>query len=330
MDARLEWLDGPFPIRDEGSLTNLELERSENALSLHIRNFTVENYGQYHCRCVKEYSRSALEPPSNLLSAEMFRELFCSDQDNVVNLLPYGRLVPDAMEHYFVSAVGQSHQLNCNSGNWSVWKAQSLAPQYINQQVNYSIAISTIADQAKVVCLDSYDTLHKIFYVSIEDHPQLPLQLIQPSTGDGSDSIAVDLTENFQYFCVFHFSVPSVREIDFVVYRNGRRDDDNDDVALPLDSNEYNPRLSGPEGSSSLGNGVGYLNWVSLRSGFGFGVISPLVTDKRRADELYWNSTYSCRVTQKWEADITVNFTIARPGECKQAKQSSMHMVKCM
>lgn len=319
VDARLEWLDGAFPISDEGSLSNLELEMSENALSLYIRNFTVENYGQYHCRCVKEYSRNAIESPSNPLyyskvtDRGKFSKIFCSDQDNVVNLLPYGRIVPDAMEHHFVAVIGEARQFNCTSGNWSVCKAQSSAPQYIHQQVSYRIEISNIADQAKVLCLDSYDTLHKIFYVGIEDHPQLPLQLIQPLTRDGSDSIVVDVTENVPVFCAFHFSVPSIKKIDFVVYRNGRQ------YNLPVGMTEwYNPHLDALLGvdndglRGTLEKGVGYLNWVDLRSGFG-----PFVGNENLANEWYWNSTYSCRVTRKWEADITVNFTIARPGECK-------------
>lgn len=297
--AMLEWLDGEVPIRQSMAMYRV-LEKRRNTLSLVIRNFTVANYGQYHCRCVNDYSSIPPLSPGRHLTIADFGEFSyserCSIGVNVVNLLPAGHLISGTVEHHSVIEVGAFRLLPCESGNWSIWKSQSV-PEYVQHQHTLDLTISKSADQAKAVCLTSSNTLEKIFYVSIKDYHQLLPKFIRPS--DGVQEIAFDLNDTeVSILCLFQLSSVAETSLRFYVSRNGGRkftlNEENDITVLIL-----GPR--GPLSSVLLGD------YFSAK---------PIAANESIAKEWY-NSTLSCTAEgMKWEADVeTAAFTLTRPGE---------------
>ncbi len=206
--AKLEWLDGRVPIRND-SLANLELVRSVSSydtLTLHIHNFSVENYGQYRCRCVKDLRSSHLLSGESIVhnNLEVLAEsgrnnMFCSDQDHsVVTLVPSEQeSASEAIEERLVATPGDPpRQLSCDSGNWIIWRANSEPKRFITdgESTVYNVSVVKSTDQSKVVCLNQDNTLQKIFYVSIKDYQQLPLEFINPLNEGESSVVNFDST----------------------------------------------------------------------------------------------------------------------------------------
>lgn len=291
VDARLEWLNGRTPLWDRELAANMELERDENTLTLHIHNFSVENYGRYSCRCVKDFSHSNfLSQGKHVvfgdLSAIDFTNPFCSDQENVLTLLPDERSV---ITEYFVDTSGQSQVLSCVSGRWVVWNAHSLPQHNVTDQQNMTITIERSADQSKVMCLDSNGMLDRIFYISIRDYQQLRFEFLRPLSDDGYIVVNPNKKPNRPFprwpvLCVLQQNTVS-------------------EVTLYINGSAYR-RFSTFIVSSNPQFGSEYLNWIHLR------------TFQDVGSELYYlGQNFSCVATSAWEPDVTVNFRVIKPGK---------------
>lgn len=291
--AVLEWTDGDVPIRE--SMANRELEKGENSLSLVIRNFTVESYGEYHCRCVNDYSRVPRfsSPRRHLTFDEVANNSYadrCFTGSNMVNLLPNGRTAEEAIVKYNVTDVGNFHKLPCESGNWIIWKSNS-APTYANHQHTLNITIRKSADQTKAVCFNSNNSLEKIFYVSIRGYDQLLPNFIRPS--NGTQEVVLDLNStDALILCLFQFKN----------FHNGIRVSRNGRELRNIQESDGIPIFSHPRDPLTMS----FLFTLPMTS------IAP---NKNIAREWY-NSTFSCSVGgMKWEEDVETTFTLARPGE---------------
>ncbi len=304
IDAQLEWLDGRVPIRDSW-LGNRALERTEITLTLHIYNFTVENYGQYRCRCVKDYSHPPLLSPvvpaslndligiSRLADYNKDSVLFCHDEEYHINLLPENYLIgeDDLIQEYFVNKNTRTVQLECVSGIWTIWKASSI-PRFINGSV-YNITVDRSPDQAKVTCLDKNETLHKIFYISIKGYYQFPLGFNRPL--NSGDSIAANYSANFNSFATpfpaMCMGQPSLQlyNADISLMINGTMTADNYGVQITKDTDL----------------------WSIILHPF-----SPV-----DIATFYRYSNFSCVATSDWEPPIEVNFRMIKyePGELIKA-----------
>lgn len=291
VNARLEWLDGSVPIRQ--SLNNTELERNGSTLFLHIHEFSVENYGRYHCRCVKDYSRNPSLSQTKHVSYNyvqtLSEQVFCNSEVNTVHLLPGDHFsVNETIEEYFVNEQGDTRHLSCASGRWVVQRALSL-PEHVQRQITYNITISKFTDQAKLACLDSSNGLQKIFYVSIQDYHQLPLELIRPLDNHTS---AIDVSvRGWPAVCLPQpYLHNKSKSFSLFLFINGTDSTKRRDPVIRVDS--YNTAI--------FFNTRFHFNNLKLQNS---------------SRDLYRYSRFSCRASSKWEHNLTVNFTIIEPGK---------------
>ena len=317
--AKLEWLDGRVPIRNH-SLANLRLSRSASSydtLTLHIHNFSVENYGEYRCRCVKDLSNNDLLSGKSIVYdnltglAEFGKKIFCSDHDyNVATLLPSGRTVNKTIGEEFVERPGEIVQLSCDSGNWVVWKANS-EPQRTSNDGEYNVSVVTSNDQSKIVCLGQNDTLQKIVYVSIQDYQQLPLEFISPSNGDRNVVMDFNSTE-FPTLCALVKPTPT--------HPQQKRTTIEDFSFTILDGTNKITEIEGASYSFPALNSYHYLEWFwinlpPLPVGHEF---RTFTTQSLQAAFYAPNVTVTCTAKSRWEPRITATFRVVRPGMERQ------------
>jgi hypothetical protein len=270
-------------------MANRVLERGRDTLSLVISNFRVDNYGQYHCRCITDYSNSLLFSSGRHINqndaGKFVSSETCSVGATVVNLLPAGRLVSETVDNsHHVSEVGDLCQLTCESGNWSIWKPWS-SPDFITDQYTLNFTISRSADQTKAVCLNPNNTLGKIFYVSIRNYHQLLPKLIRPSVGTHDITVALN-DDTAPVLCIFQLSTANTS----YVSRNGRKLAQNVEISF-LTRKPLRFMILGP------------------------GIFYTAVSEDIAAE--WYNSTFSCGAEGiKWEDDVeAAAFTLTRPGE---------------
>ena len=303
--AVLEWMDGDVPIRE--SMAKRTLEERRNSLSLVLRNFTVDNYGQYHCRCVHDYSRLPRFSSERHLTVGDFSineySDTCSTGLNMVSLLPNGRLASaeETIAKRSIINVGDFHELTCESGNWIIWKSQS-APEYIKHKPLLNITVRKSADQTKAVCLNSNDTLEKIFYVSIEGYHQLQPKFIRPS--DGIQEVTFDLNStSASILCLFQFENSPPPSFDNIY----------------VSRNRGNKVLSGEisDGICTYSDPRG-----SLKSRYlGDFILQQRIAANEAIASEWYNSTFTCSAEGiKWEEDVETTFTLARPGESESSQ----------
>ena len=295
-DARLEWLDGRIPIRQ--SLANLVLERNGSTVSINIQNFTADNYGQYSCRCVKEYSNptivpstwhAALPEPIPQINNRISSDPFCNNLEYIVHLLPENQSSAEIIqEHYVHKNDNVVENLSCSSGHWRVWSAYS-APKSVYQEL-YNITVTTSRDQAKLICIDSNEkSVQMIYYISIEGYSQFPIGFNRPFTS--GDEIAVDeASENWPLICISQPYLPS-------------------DLSITISVNSIEYGINGDVGGAKVdyeSHEEPSLHWVY------FAIFPPLAPILR---QLFQNSNISCKVSSYWESDVTVDFKIIHPSK---------------
>lgn len=290
--AMLEWLDGELPIPQ--LLGNRGVERRGNAVFLDIRNFTVDNYGQYRCRCVNDYSQLPLFSLKenllyNTISAITYPDL-CSAKEYVFDLLPNDYSVLGT-ESRLITEVGEVVSLSCVSGKWSISRARSEI-QYLQNQYTLNITVSKSADQAKAVCFGSGNMLERIFYISIKDYHQLPPRFIRPSD-DGIREIVFDLNNTeFSILCMLQYN----ENVKLYMSRNGGENVSINDQIDAISVGGSYPQLP-----------VQYL--------YLFRFLEPIAPNERVASEWY-NSTFSCRTEGVvWDAEVETEFRLIRPGK---------------
>ena len=305
VDARLEWLDGRVPIRNSLANDNVAIRRNASTVTLRINDFTLDNYGQYRCRCVKDYTNPPLLNPrhdiknenvKNIVESRVTDNIFCSTE-KYVQLMPENRSM---IEERFVTQSQRLVELECSSGLWSVNRAHSQSgPERISNQSVYSIIVTKSTDQAKVICLDSTDfeeeALDKIFYVSIEDYNQLPLSFNRPLHDGGiiaanaSQSDAPNLFHNTLVLCMIQPNLP--RDVN---------------VFFGINGVEYKRRTT--------------LNGVLITIHFINEIIKYITVTLTSHPppgslDFFYHTNFSCKAESLWEPDVTVNFKIVEPGE---------------
>ena len=300
-DAKLEWLDGQIPIRQ--SLANLVLERNGTKVTLHIQNFTADNYGQYRCRCVKEYCNPAIlsetehatfNDPQTESRRRITREPFCNDQEYIVHLLPENLSYTDVIwEKYVTKNDNTVQNLSCNSHHWRIWTAYSV-PESV-YQMTYSVTVTTSMDQAKLICLDpNKKSVEKIYYISIKDYSQFPLGFNRPFKS--GDKIALDEENiNWPLLCMTQPYLPSDVRLTLII----------NDTEYTANSKLMMTQISYHSFSETS------LYWVYL-------VTFTLFSATTR--NLFQYSRFSCRASSYWEPNVTVNFTIIHPSKSKIIK----------
>ena len=286
-DEKLEWLDGRIPIR-HSNLANRVLQRNVSTSVILIHNFTVENYGQYRCRCVK------VNKPLFSLNEHFSREnlnniqSFCSNQVYAINLLPVNNSLVETLEEHFVNKTARSVILKCDSGNVSVWKNGSVFKDINQYKLNITILNSQ--DQAKIICYNSDETLDKIYYVSIKDYPQMAFDFNRPISNN--DSIVVDVErKEWPVLCIIMGT--DVSSLTLFV----------DGIEQVSNSLDYDYLLN-DEDLPRVRN----CNNQSIE-------LVTIGINKAATKRVYQSSNFSCKATSYWEADAEVHFRIIGPGE---------------
>lgn len=144
-------------------------------------------------------------------------------------------------------------------------------------------------DQAKLACLDSSNGLQKIFYVSIQDYHQLPLELIRPLDNHTS---AIDVSvRGWPAVCLPQpYLHNKSKSFSLFLFINGTDSTKRRDPVIRVDS--YNTAI--------FFNTRFHFNNLKLQNS---------------SRDLYRYSRFSCRASSKWEHNLTVNFTIIEPGK---------------
>ena len=149
----------------------------------------------------------------------------------------------------------------------------------MNFTVNKSI------NQTKAICLTQNHTLEKIYYISIEDYEQLPLEFIRPFN-DG-DNIIID-TQIIPVFCSVMRPKGDPRE-----------------KALSI-----NPDTFGMTAKPAALRVGSLMEWISYHNLFWSNAIKTSLEGF-----IYQpNVSFSCSAVSEWEPEISTTFRAVRPG----------------